>query len=175
MTWKINYRRHPWIHREDAERAIHAWLDQSRKWRKQRIPDEVIVQDLWIASFINDHGWITADKNFCERLARALVNGKSQTWDPIDILLLKNWRELHLNPKIQAKIEARWGKLPGLQDWSPKAIAGLLSLAGILDSDYEGDFESWFTTRRKRLGLPGKRRYEIKDSMVINDTLRVVR
>jgi hypothetical protein len=172
MTWKINFRCHPWINKEDAERAIHARLDESRKRRKQSVSEEVILQDWVIASLVNDQGLSTAAKSFWERLARAMVKGKSQTWDPIDIFILQNWRELRIKPEFTAKC----GELPGLQDWSPKAIAGLFTYAGLYDDESNSkSFEEWFRKRRKRLGLPDKNRYEIKDFIVNNDTLRVVR
>jgi hypothetical protein len=108
-------------------------------------------------------------------LSRAFATDKPPTWKKVDILILSNWRELHINPKIQAKIEAQEGKLPGLQDWSPKAVAGLFQLQRI-DFDFNtGNFEEWFTKRRKRLGLPGKYPHKIKDFIVYNDAVRIVR
>jgi len=178
-NWLINFRLGARIHPEDAARAIEARLRQSCN-RRSRISEKTIIEDLLIASLVNNPGWSegqtkqvqehSVDTNFCERLARAFATKKPPTWDEIDIFILENWRELHVKPAIEKK----YGKLPGLRDWSPRAIAGLFSYAGVLNSNYSGNFEDWFTTRRKRLGLPGKHRYEIKDAFVIDDTLRII-
>ena len=179
MGWKIDFRCHPRIHAEDAKAAIHAWLDRRQKSR-ERISEQVIVEDLFLASLANRHKWEPAeidqiakssvDKSFRERFARAIEQGKSPTFDKIDILILENWRKLRLKPAFEAKHR----KLPGLQDWSPKAIAGLFSHAGILNPDYEGDFEDWFKKRRQRLGLRGKNRYLIENFIAIDNTTRII-
>ena len=129
MIWKIDFTlTDPWIHPEDLMKAMHARIDEARKRRGKGVSEEVIVGDLFIASLVNNRPWnqhqveklmeLSTEKNFCERLARAFANGKPATWDPIDRLILQNWRELHLQLQIKA---------PGLQDWSPKAAAALVS------------------------------------------------
>jgi hypothetical protein len=181
VNWQVNICFGSWIHPEDATRAVVARFAQSRKDRK-RISEERIWEDLFIASLAN-HPWskeqieqiekLSSDRNFRERFARALEEGKSPTFDQLHILILSNWREIHLRPEIQAKIEEQEGKLPGLQDWSPKAVAGLFEWARIKVPSQ--NLEGWFVHRRKRLGLPGKYPHEIKDFIVINDSVRVVR
>jgi hypothetical protein len=172
-----------WIHPEDARKAIRAHLKQSKKRRV--VSEQYIVEDFFIASLVNNRPWneeqakqvtkilqdFSANKNFCERLLLALQTNKPPTWDKIDNLILSNWRELHINPDIQAKVEAQEGKLPGLQDWSPKAVAGLFQLHRIDSKSHE----ELFIQRRKRLGLAGKYRHAIKDFIIVKDTVRIVR
>ena len=185
MTWEINFRLlDPRIHPEDASRAIHARL-QSSKARRKRISEKALVEDLFIASLVNNLPWdkkqieqlgqLSEDKNFCERLARAFATSKPPTWDKFDVLILGNWRELHLRPDIQAKIETQEGELPGFQKWSPLAIEGLFSLGKIEADCKEGNFDDWFRKRRKRLGLRANRAYQIKHFIVKGDTIRIVR
>jgi hypothetical protein len=192
MTWAICRSFHPWIHPEDADAAIHAHLKQSRK---RRVSEQYIVEDFFIASLVNNRPWnerqlkrVTeilqdplANKNFYERLQRALETNKPPTWDQLDNLILSNWRELHINPIIQAKVEAQEGKLPGLQDWSPRAVVGLFQLQGIesrllqLRGIESESPETLFTQRRKRLGLAGKYPHAIKDFIVVDSSVRIVR
>ena len=188
MTWEIGFRvPDPYIHPEDAMKAIHARL-QSRGDRRDRISEEAekaIVEDFFIASLVNNRPWnekqteqlrqLSADKNFSERLARAIATNKPPTWDKFDNLILCNWRELHIQPQIQKVIEAQERKLPGLQDWSPLAIEGLFKLGKIEADCEEGNFDDWFRKRRKRLGLRGNRPYQIKKFIVKGDTIRIVR
>jgi len=196
VFFHINASCDEWIHREDAGRAIFARVAERLKRRlKDRKPKPTaenivnimneVCEDLLIASLVertqSGHGWTKAqteqvqkysvDAKFCERLSSAFATGKPPTWDKIDLLLLKNRRELHLTPAFEAK----YGKLPGLQDWSPKAIMGLFSLMGILNSDYKGNFEQWFVKRRQRLGMSSKNRYQIKNFIATDDTTRIVR
>jgi hypothetical protein len=179
QPWPIHFQCHPWIHPRDAAKAIRARLHGSRK-RRKKVSEEVIVEDLFIASLVNHRPWnqrqlaqlqeATKNKNFCERWARALATNKPPTFDKLDWLILSNWRELHIKPEIEKKV----GALPGLRDWSPKAIAGLFEL-GKINVNSDGNFEQWFTNRRKRLGLAGKYPHQIKDFTVIGDSIRIVR
>ena len=173
MTWAINFRYDPLIDRDDAEGAIAARLAQSRKGRKPRFSEQVIVEDLFITSLANHRPWVreqveqimesSIDKSFCERFARALEQGKSPTFDKIDIFILRNWRELRFKPEIKAKIEAQEGKLPGLQHCSPLgAVEDLFKLAKIEVDCPDGNFDDWFRHRRLRLGLKGNPPYQIK-------------
>jgi hypothetical protein len=183
MNWRIDFRLlDPWIHPEDMMTAIHAHLDESRKNRQHRISEEVIIEDLFIETLINH--WppnrqqkeklieLLSDKNFCERLSRALVEGRSETWDKIDFSILQNWREIHLKPEVEAKLG---GKLPGIQDWSPKAAAAFFANEGVKNKEGGDCREDWFIQRRKRLGLAGKKRYQIKDFTVDNGDPRITR
>jgi len=185
MTWEIRFSIHPWIHPEDAANAVRAKL-QSREYRRRakRISaerlEEEILQDLFIASLVNDRPWNEmqleqlqkiSDKNFHERLERAIATNKPPTWAPIDVLILKNWRKLHLKPAFEAKHR----ELPGLWDWNPKAIEGLFSHAGILNPDYDGNFENWFKKRRQRLGLRGKNRYLIENFVAAPYATKITR
>ena len=158
-------------------KAIHTRL-QLREERRDRISEEVekaIVEDLFIASLVEQLRKFSADKNFCERLARAIATDKAPTWDKFDILILRNWCELHVTPEIQKAIEGQEGKLPGLQDWSPLAIEGLFAL-GKIEADCEGgNFDDWFRKRRKRLGLRGNVPYQIKKFIVKGDSITIVR
>jgi len=180
--WEIRFHRHPWIHPEDAAKAIQKRLEDSRK-RRKKVSEEVIYEGLFLSSLASDHRWnlhqigqirkLSDNKNFKERFARALEQGRSPTFDKIDIFILQNWRELRFKPEIKAKIEAQEGKLPGLSEWSPKAIAGLFELAKI--NPRSGNFENWFTNRRKRLGLVGKYPRRIRDFIFISDSIRMDR
>jgi hypothetical protein len=52
--WEINgHLLNPWIHPEDARKAIHAHLHESRKNRDERVSGQIIVEDLFIASLVN--------------------------------------------------------------------------------------------------------------------------
>jgi hypothetical protein len=161
------------IHPDDAMAAIRARLDESRERRGPRISEQTIVEDLFIASVANSGSWTqeqteqvkksSDDKNFCERLGRALAQGRSPTFDGIDIFILRNWRELAIKPEIKAKIEAQEGKLPGLQHCSPAgAVEDLFRLAKIEADCADGNFDDWFRHRRARLGLRGNPPYRIK-------------
>lgn len=182
MIWE--FRCHPWIHPEDAMRAVYARLSESRKNRSQRIPQQVIIEDLFIASLVNNRPWsdaqirqletLSRDKKFTGRFARALDTDKPPTWDRIDVLILSNWRALHINPEIQALIEAQEGKLPGLQDWSPLAIKGLFAVAKIERDGKDGTFDDWFRKRRQRLGLHANASYQIKRLTLKGDSIRIV-
>jgi hypothetical protein len=178
MTWEINFRLlDPCIHPEDAMKAIHAHL-QSREDRRERISEEAekaIVEDLFIASLVEQLRKFSADKDFWERLARAIATGKPPIWDKFDVLILRNWRELHIKPEIQKVIEAQGGKLPGLRDWSPLAIEGLFALGKIEADCEDGNFDDWFRKRRKRLGLRGNVPYQIKKFIIKGDRITVVR
>src|SRR5262249_55503171 len=139
--------------------------------RRKRVSENVILEDLFIASLANHKPWneqqilklqeLSCDKNFCERFARALAKDKPATWDKNDIQILENWRKLRLKPEIEKLL----GPLPGLRSWSPTAAIGLFSLH---DPD-------WFRTRVKRLGLTAGPPYEIKNFIVINETVRIIR
>jgi len=181
MNWQIAIGFDPQIHPEDAARAVSARIAGSRR----RGGEEAIVEDLFIASLATYHPWTIAqieqlmkcsvDKNFCERLARAFADGKPPTWDEVDLLILKNWREVHLQPEIQAKIELQEGKLPGLRYWSPLAIEGLFKLGNVDVDCVDGNFDDWFRKRRQRLGLTGSRPYHIKRFIVKGDTIQIGR
>jgi hypothetical protein len=174
MTWEINFRLlDPLIHPDDFMAAIHARLDESRKNKLPRISEQVIVEDLFIASLANYRPWnqrqieqimkSSVDKSFCERFARALEQGRSPIFDKFDIFILRNWREVRFKPEIKAVIEAQEGELPGLQDWSPLAIEGFFALGKIEADCKDGNpFDDWFRKRRTRLGLRGNRPYRIK-------------
>jgi hypothetical protein len=182
VKWQVNISFGSWIHPQDATRAVVARFRQSLKDRK-RISEERIWQDLFLASLgkppwskeqIEQIEKLSSDKNFRERFARALDEGRSPTFDSFDILILSNCREIHLLPEIQAKIEEQEGKLPGLVDWSPKAVIAFLEWAGIKVPSKKNP-EEWFVRRRHRLGLPGKYPHKIKNFIVINDSVRIVR
>jgi hypothetical protein len=184
VNWQVNICIGSGIHPEDAARAVFARFVQSRKRRDhKRISEERIWEDLFIATSLAKRPWnqeqikqiekSSRDRNFRERLTRANADGKRPIFDSFDILFLRNWRELHLlRPEIQAKIEEQEGKLPGFQDWSPKAVTAFLEWGGI---KVPSENEEWFVRRRQRLGLPGKYRYKIKDFIVIKDSVRIVR
>jgi hypothetical protein len=189
MTWQINFTVDPLIHLDDAKKAIAAALDESRKNRLPRISEDVIVEDLFIASLANHRPWnqrqieqimkSSVNKNFCERFARALEKGRSPTFDKIDIFILRNWREPRFKPEIKALIEAQEGELPGLRDWSPLAVEGFFALGKIETDCRDGNFDDWFRKRRERLGLSGNAPYQIKKFIVkgegIATTITIVR
>ena len=183
--WEINFSLlDPCIHPEDAMKAIHTRL-QSRADRRNRISEKTIVEDLFIASLVNNRPWnemqaeqlrkFSTDKNFCERMARAFATNKPPTWDKFDVLILRNWRELHINPEIQKLIEAQEGKLPGLAHWSPLAIEGLFALEKIEADCEDGNFDDWFRKRCMRLGLKGNAPYQIKKFIVKGDSVQILR
>jgi hypothetical protein len=160
---RIRYAVHPWIHPEDAAAAVFARL-RARQKRRQ-VDDHVIVEDLFIADLANRRPWSeeqilqiqesSTDRNFCERFARALEQGKSPTFDQEDLLILINWRDLHLIPSAPKLLNG----YPGLRDWSPKAVAALFT-----NSNMEQFLDTaWFTARRKRLGLKARRPYKVND------------
>jgi hypothetical protein len=182
VKWQVNICIGSGIHPEDAARAIFARFVQSRKRRDhKRISEERIWEDLFIATLLAKRPWnqeqikqiekSSINRNFCERLARALEEGKHPIFDSFDILFLKNWRVLR--PEIQAKIEEQDGKLPGFVDWSPKAVTAFLEWGGIKVPSEKP--EEWFIQRRKGLALAGKYPHAIKDFIVINDSVRIVR
>jgi hypothetical protein len=184
MNWAINFcLLNPWIHPDDATKAIHARLDESRK-NRERVSEQVIIEDFFIASLVNNRPWnegqaeqlrkFSEDITFCERLARAFATRKPPTWDEVDILILSNWRDLHINPEVQAVIEAQEGKLPGLRDWSPLAIEGFFAL-GKIEANCKSSFDDWFRKRRVRLGLRPNESYQIKKFIVKGDTIRIIR
>lgn len=179
QRWEICFHCGPWIHPEDAIKAIHTHLYHTRQ-RRKKVSEAVIVEDLFIASLANHRPWNkdqiaqiekrSSSEKFNERFARACAQGRTPIFDEYDILILSNWRELHIKPEIEKKV----GKLPGLCEWSPKAIEGLFELAKI-NVKSKKNFEAWFMTRRKRLGLVGKHRHRIKDFVVIDDSIQIVK
>jgi len=120
---------------------------------------------------------LSANRNSIERLLRAFERGASPTWKKIDITILSNWRELHLSPpEVQATIEAQEeGKLPGLRDWSPKAVEIFFRWSNIETGCKDGIFDDWFRKRFTRLGLKGNTPYQIKEFKVDGDIIKIVR
>jgi hypothetical protein len=117
---------------------------------------------------------LSANKNSIEGLLRAFEKGKPPTWKKIDRTILCNWREIHLRPDIQVVVEAQ-EKLPGLQDWSSKAVESFFAWSNIETGCKRGDFDDWFRKRCMRLGLKGNAPYQIKEFIVSDSTVRIVR
>ena len=115
---------HPAIHPQDLSNAVLAWARQSAKNRKRkRATPEALLEDFFLASVANKRPWsveqvqciarLSESKDFCERFARALEQGRAGVFDRIDVFILANWRKL-TDPNF-AKT------LPGLGEWTPKA------------------------------------------------------
>jgi hypothetical protein len=157
---------HPNIHPGDAEKAFLAWMLRTAKSRKKPTP-EAILEDAFLSSLANNppSRWNDDDrqtiferlqnKDFCERLARAMSEGRAPMFDPVAVFILRNWRVMRL---------AELAKLPGLSDWSPKAAAALIGIMGLPTGD-----EGWYSKRRARLGLSGRRTYRVKDCLQLPD------
>jgi hypothetical protein len=191
--WLIPFSHGSWIRPEDAWSAICARLEQRLKRRvkdHERIPENILkelLEDLYVASLVNDRPWnerqaagvtrmlrdLSANRNSIEQLLRAFERGKSPTWKKIDFVILNNWREIHLSsPEIQAKEE---GKLPGLQDWRPKAVENFFAWSNVETGCEDGLFDDWFRKRCARLGLKGNVPYRIKEFKFDDGTIRIVR
>lgn len=160
--FKIRFVAHPWIDPTDAGNALIAHLKQSGKSRR-RISAERLLEDLFIVGLANQRPWSeeqvrqiavsSASKDFCERFARALENGRAPLWDKIDLFILMNWRELRTGGTADAR-------LPGLREWHPLAAADLMAWQGLR----KNATEEWYITRRKRLNLRGSnRKYRVRD------------
>ena len=149
---------HPFIHPEDAASAVTAFLKASSK--RRGVTPERILEDLFVASLANQRPWSqeqvrqlersTANKDFCERFARALEEGRARIFDEIDIWLLCNWREIRV-PQAEQFTKS----LPGLWEWSPGAACGLIEV--VTPALVDGASEAWYIKRRQRLGLKAKR------------------
>lgn len=164
---------HPSIHPEDLNNAVLAWAQQSARNRRKPTP-EAILEDFFLASLANKRPWseeqvrtiarLSASPDFCERFARALEEGKANIFDAIDVFILSNWRTL-TDPRFAAK-------LPGLNEWNPRAACGLIEYAGLKVHRQGTEIaigEEWYSTRRKRLGLRGKHTYLITDCIAHAD------
>src|ERR1043166_2975095 len=155
---------HPEIHPDDAANAVIAWLRTTAKSRARPTPT-AILDDAFLATLANMPAdkWDAdqkrmildrlTDKNFCERLARVMAEGKMPMFDSIDLFLLRNWREIRWP-------EAANKGCPGLREWSPKGVCALMRYIGFAEHG-----EGWYSTRRKRIGLKGKRRYVVEDAI----------
>jgi hypothetical protein len=161
----------PHIHPDDATKAIIALINQMAKNRKRPTP-ESILEDLFISSLANKRPWsekqirqiaaLSSNRNFCERFARALEEGRAKIFDPVDVFILSNWRDLR-DPAF-AKV------LPGLQDWNPRAACGLIEHAHVkLPKRPTIIGEEWYSGRRKRLGLAGRQKYHVRDFIPIGN------
>jgi hypothetical protein len=184
--WEINASWDPLIHPDDATAAIHVRLSSRRERRGSRISNQTILEDVFIESVVNN--WppnqqqkekideLSSDKKFIKKLARALEEGRSPTFDAIDIFILRNWRELRFKPEVKARFVQQEGKLPGLRDCSPKGVVeDLFKLAG-LNADYTpGDFDHWFRSRRDKLGLRANPPYQIKKFLNKSGDIQIVR
>jgi hypothetical protein len=192
-----------WIHREDVWSAVWARLEQRLKRRvkgRKRIAENIkdivnivneLLEDLYIASLVNNRPWnerqaagvtqmlrdLSSNRNSIEGLLRAFERGKSPTWKKIDITILSNWREIHIHPpELQAMIEAgEESKLPGLWDWSPKAVENFFAWSNVESGRKDGLFDDWFRKRCMRLGLKGNVPYRIKEFRVDGDIIKIVR
>jgi hypothetical protein len=161
---------HPDIHPDDAEKAVWALFWRTAKARKKWTP-ESILEDLFISSLANTRpgtGWtedqiktierLSANKNFREKFARALEEGRSRMFDPVDVFILRNWRRL-TGPDFSKT-------LPGLEDWSPPAACALIKWVKLSPKHMGG---GWYSQRRKRLGLSGRKRYRVRDCFPLPD------
>ena len=158
---------HPEIHPDDAEKALRAWFWRTAKSRKKPRP-EAILEDAFIASLANKRPWfedqvqmiakLSANKDFCERFARALEHGRAKIFDTVDVFMLRNWR--NWSKSVNREI----AKLPALNDWNPRAACAYMMAAGLTEAE-KG--EGWYSTRRRRLGLPGKRRYRVTECVLL--------
>ncbi len=129
---------HPDIHPDDAQAAVIARVKQKVKDRNAHTAADIeeIGEDLFLASLANTppekwtgDTWHTIQARtkgskvgqFHERMTAATVGKRRRVseFDEVDLFLLKNWRVLRSsNPKFK--------RLPGLQDWHPRAVVALL-------------------------------------------------
>lgn len=165
---------HPDIHPDDACNAILARFKQKLKERPGAATPakiEEIAEDLLLASLSNRPArkWRTDTwRTLQERVQKSKVLDKKgrDFWARLksskrvpeftagDLFMLKNWRGLRSsNPKF--------AKLPGLQDWHPRAAMALMKHA---DVDYVGGTEKWYEDRRLNLGLTPSKSYFILDA-----------
>ena len=166
---------HPWIDPTDAGNAIMAKLRQSVKSRPS-ITLQHLLEDFFIAGLANKHPWTkeqvrqieisSESKDFCERFARALEEGRSRIFDEIDVWLLCNWRKIRV-PQAEKFIK----RLPGLWEWSPRAACGLIEV--VTPTLVDDASEAWYIKRPQRLGLKAKRPrvkdFLFRDGRVLTD------
>jgi hypothetical protein len=166
----------PEIHPEDACDAILAWFQRS--CRNRRKPPHIILEKALIsravekgvgiqAVYRNHRGEIldVRDKGFETRWKRARKDRCRKPWlDEIDIFILRNWRVIRF-PELAER------GCPGLCEWSPRAATALIR--SLTDATNAGD-EAWYTQKRLRLGLSGKRRYRVRDFLQHKDGHREI-
>jgi hypothetical protein len=138
------------IHPEDAAAAYLTRIFSAAGCKRGSTKLKRVVYDLFLDSLVNNRPWsaeqikclgaLSADKDFCERLARGFEEGRKPTLDKVDVFILRNWRTIRDAKEIMHLV-------PGLRHWHPAAAGGLLAE---YDEKLSGS-EEWFKQRARRL------------------------
>ncbi len=157
--WSFEF--HPGTHPDDAHGAVAAkmvaMLKARKKAKAERTFDDILLTSLvhhrpWTPGQIRSLRGRSSNKDFCERLARALADGRHHILDPVELFMLANWRHLTFG--------SIWIRTsPGLEAWNPEAACALI--ASELNLKDVPSVDS-YKKKRQRLGLPGKSAYLVR-------------
>jgi hypothetical protein len=141
----------PGIHTEDAISAVKARLSECKTpWEGLKKMEGMFLDSVanplgnLSESQIKSISELSGDKAFTAAFARAIYEGRMPLFSKVETIILRNWRVLQFDG-----MDSAMKALPGLWEWSPKAVTELFALIGLTDSMTPEAYKK----ARQRLGL----------------------